>query len=443
MQKPIWTALQTEDTRVGVVGVGYVGLPLACALADARYRVIAYDTPERTAALQSGEPRVITTAAETLKRALAQGRLHPTADPQLLGDCRAITICVPTPLGSGGQPDLRALRAATEVVAQHARQATLIILESTSYPGTTREILLPALSRRLGEVGRDFFCAFAPERIDPGNPRFGLRQTPHLIGGVTQACTDLACMYYRRGVSPCHPVASPEIAEMAKLLENAYRNVNIALINELMQLCDHLQLNVDAVISAAATKPFGFAAFHPGPGVGGECLPIDPRYLTWAARRAQRPLRMLEQAMDVNEAMPLYAAGKVVGALNAVGLPVRRSRVLLLGVTYKPNVPDTRQSPAEGIGANLVEQGAELLYHDPLVPQWRLGERTLQSQPLTDALLLQADLTVLVVAHQGFDAQNLPARARRFLDLTHPGIVAAPAHETGSTPEGGLACASS
>ena len=409
---------------VGVLGLGYVGLPLGVAMAEAGLTVFGYDVDERRVqALVRGEPGVPSVDATDLRRLVADQRLQPTTDPSVLAQCRALIICVPTPIGPGGVPDLSAVEAATRTVAEQARRGTLVILESTSYPGTTREVVLPPLAQRLGEVGQDFFLAFFPERIDPGNVHFNVRNTPRLVGGVTPACTRMASDLYARFVPACHAVKSPEVAEMAKLLENAFRNVNIALVNELMQFCDHAGLDVDEVIAAAATKPFGYMPFRPGPGIGGECIPVDPHYLAWRARRDNVPLRLLEAAMDINDRMPEYATTRIVHTLNASGFPVNGSVVLLMGVAYKADVADTRNAPSRAIAGRLLEGHATVLYHDPHIPSFQVGQHVLQSEELSDTLLKLADLVVVLTPHSAIDFAHVRVTARRVLDFSHlPGL---------------------
>lgn len=408
------------DATAGVVGVGYVGLPLALALVRSGFRVVAFDiNPARVEALRAGEPGVATATADEVREALGTGRFEPTTDPDRLAGCAAVIICVPSPVGPAGEPDPSAIRAAGELVAEKVKPGVLVVLESTSYPGTTRELVLPPLQRRLGEPGRDFYLAFVPERLDPGNPQFHLANTPRIVGGITPECARRAAALYGRFVPACHLVSSPEVAETAKLVENAFRNINIAWVNELKAFCDRAGIDVDEVIRAAATKPFGFMPFWPGPGVGGECIPVDPRYLAWRARMVGTPLRLLEQAMDINDRQPEYSVERIAAALNDAGHPVKEALILILGVAYKPDVDDLRNAPALVIMERLLELGARILYHDPHVPRVELRGMEFRSVPLSDELLQAADLTVLLTRHSSLDYARVTRLAHRFLDLTH------------------------
>lgn len=417
------TALEVHpglDQAIGVIGVGYVGLPVALAFARQGFQVVAYDVnADHIAAIRRGDPEVVTASPDELRQALASGNLQPTLEPTRLAPCAAIIICVPTPLADGGTPDLSALQSAAQTVAQNARQGVTVVLESTSYPGTTRDILLPLMEKRLGRVGIDFFLGFVPERIDPGNAAYNLANTPRIVGGMTTECTHRISRLYQQIVPQCHPVSSPEAAELAKLLENSFRNINIAWANELMRFCDENHIDIDEVIRAAATKPFGFMPFWPGPGVGGECIPVDPRYLAWRARVARSPLYLLERALDTNDLQPLYATRKITEILHRAGRPLSQSRVLIVGVSYKPNVADIRNAPALIIIERLLNLGAHVLYHDPLVDALEIDGRKLRSVTLTERLLPGIDLAVVVTKHSAVDVDYVCRTAPRFLDLTH------------------------
>lgn len=408
------------DGTIAVMGVGYVGLPVALAFARQGFHVVAYDVnANHIAALSQGTPEVVTATADDLRQALDLGNLEPTIDASRLTRCAAVIVCVPTPLDVGGIPDLSAVRSAARTLASNVSPGVTVILESTSYPGTTREILLPLLQSRLGRVGVDFFLGFVPERIDPGNPDYRLENTPRIVGGMTSDCTRRISTLYQQIVPKCHVVSSPEAAETAKLLENSFRNINIAWANELMRFCDESGIDIDEVIGAAATKPFGFMPFWPGPGVGGECIPVDPRYLAWRARVRRSPLYLLERALDTNDLQPLYATQKITEILQRAGLPPAHARVLIIGVSYKPNVADIRNAPALLIMERLMKLGTHVIYHDPLVRTLKIGERTLQSVQLTDRLLSHIDLTVLVTPHSAMDIESACRLSPRFLDLTH------------------------
>lgn len=410
-----------SKTRISIVGVGYVGLPLAVALADAGYSVTGYDTnASRLEELKRCNPSVETITPEELRRALEAGTFVPTSDPSVLSESRVVVIAVPTPLSPDRTPDTSAVESAAELVAEHAAAGTLVVLESTSYPGTTRSLLLPKLEGTLGRVGHDFYLATVPERIDPGNRRYNLATIPRLIGGVTAACSEMARAFYARIVTECHVVSSPEVAEMAKLLENAFRNVNIALASELAILCERAGLNVYEIVRAAATKPFGFMSFVPGIGVGGECIPVDPVYLTWYARRAGAPMLLLERAIETNESMPLHAMERIEATLRADGLGLDGARILVLGVSYKPDVADMRNSPALAVMRELQRRGALLSYHDPLVPSLKLGDTALTSQELTRDVLRDASLCVVLTAHSDLDQPRIRQLTPRFLKLVSP-----------------------
>lgn len=408
------------EESIGLVGVGYVGLPVALAFARRGFHVIGYDTnPAHVAALQNGDPEVVTATADELLEALNVGSFEPTTDVSRLDHCGAFIICVPTPLDPGGTPDLSALQAAARMVAQHVQPGVTVVLESTSYPGTTRDIFLPLLEQRLGQVGQDFCLGFVPERIDPGNATYRLENTPRIVGGVTATCTDRILTLYEHVVPQCYPVSSPEAAETAKLLENSFRNINIAWVNELMRFCDEAGLDVDEVIRAAATKPFGFMAFWPGPGVGGECIPVDPRYLTWRARRARSPLHLLERALDTNDWQPFYAVQQIQYVLQQSTRPASEALVLLIGVAYKPNVADVRNAPALVIMERLVRCGIRVVYHDPYVSSVDINGEFRHSVSLSDDLLHEVDLAVMVTEHANIDREYITRETPRFLDLTH------------------------
>jgi UDP-N-acetyl-D-glucosamine dehydrogenase len=385
--------------KLGIIGLGYVGLPLALAFAEAGNEVVGLDTDAaKLADLEAGRS-YIEDVDDTELQALAP-RLHPTADYADLEDCEAVIVCVPTPLSSSREPDLSYLREAAAALAEHLQPDQLIVLESTSYPGTTREELLPALTAYGGAVGVDFFLAFSPERIDPGRSDHSIRTTPKLVGGITAACTERARALYAQICDTVEVLSSPETAELAKLLENIFRSVNIALVNEIAQLCDRLGIDVWEVVDAAATKPFGFMRFDPGPGMGGHCLPVDPFYLAFKAREHGFYPEFVELAGKVNQEQPEFCVRRIERGLNNAGKPVKGSRILILGASYKPGIGDTRESPALRIIALLRDLGAEISYHDPFVPE--LPAQGLKSVDL-DQGLATTDLLAIVTAHPNVD----------------------------------------
>jgi UDP-N-acetyl-D-glucosamine dehydrogenase len=385
--------------KVGIVGMGYVGLPLAVAFCEAGHSVVGVDTDARKiTGLLRGETHVEDVSAERL--AAISDRFLPTARYPELSRCDAVVISVPTPLTRNREPDLGPLLAAAAGVARILQRGQLVVLESTTYPGTTRERLVPLLEESGLAAGTDFNVAYSPERIDPGRTDHTMATTPKVVGGLTTDCLDRAAELYGSVCNQVVRVSTPEVAELTKLLENVFRSVNIALVNELAMLCDRMDIDVWEVVEAASTKPYGFMRFEPGPGMGGHCLPVDPFYLAWRAREFGCATDFIELAGEVNQAMPRFCADKVSRALNEHSKPVRGSRVAILGVSYKAGVGDMRESPALKIMRLLSEQGAELVYHDDFVPD--VQELGLSSQPLTDALA-GCDVAVIVTAHPGLD----------------------------------------
>jgi len=406
-----------RTARPAVVGLGYVGLPLLAELARAGFRPLGVDVnAEKIAALRSGRSYVLDVRGETLAPYVADGRIEVSTDFDLLRAADTIDICVPTPLRKTRDPDVSYIVAATEEIAQRLSPGRLIILESTTYPGTTEELMLPRLEKTGLKVGRDFFLAFSPERVDPGNPRYTTRNIPKVVGGITPACTRLAALLYGTTIEKVVTVSSPGVAEMVKLLENTFRSVNIALVNEMALLSERMDIDVWEVIEAAATKPFGFMPFYPGPGLGGHCIPIDPFYLSWKARLTGFEARMIELAGQINRSMPEFVLNKVRRTLGEDRKAVKSSRILILGVAYKPNIDDLRESPALDIFRMLVEEGGEVSYHDPFVPSFVMAGETWSSQALTPEALRAADIVVITTDHAGVDYDLVVREARRIVD---------------------------
>jgi UDP-N-acetyl-D-glucosamine dehydrogenase len=397
------------------VGLGYVGMPLGLAFAQAGSRVIGLDSDSRRVeAVRVGESHVEDVSSDELARAVDSGVLKATTNYDDLVEADAIVICVPTPLDENRQPDLGPLIAAGTSLSRVLRKGQLVVLESTTYPGTTRERLVPLLEESGLAAGRDFHVAFSPERVDPGRADFTLRNTVKVVGGLTETCADEARALYERVCDEVLVTSTPETAELSKLLENIFRSVNIALVNELAVLCDRMGIDIWEVIDAAATKPFGFMRFDPGPGMGGHCLPVDPFYLAWKAREYDFYTEFIELAGKINQNMPYFCVDKIERTLNAQGKAVQGSRILLLGVAYKPGVGDLRQSPSLKILRLLGERGADLSYHDPHVPT--LAESDLVSSPLDEALA-NADLVVIVTAHHEIDYRRVVEESALVLDF--------------------------
>jgi UDP-N-acetyl-D-glucosamine dehydrogenase len=400
-------------STVGVIGLGYVGLPLAVAFAQEGHQVVAIDVDQRkVAAIAAGDSYIEDVPSELLREHAEL--LHASTRYADLAKADAVLICVPTPLTPNREPDLGPLVEATRALADVLQAGQLVVLESTTYPGTTRERVLPLLEESGLAAGRDFHLAFSPERVDPGRTDYTLRNTPKVIGGLTPACAARAHELYGLICDELVPVSTPEAAELTKLLENIFRSVNIALVNELAMLTDRMGIDIWEVIEAAASKPYGFMRFEPGPGMGGHCLPVDPFYLSWRAREFDMSTEFIELAGKVNQQMPYHCAAKVQRALNQAGLPLKGARIAVLGVSYKPGVGDVRESPALKIISLLRAQGAEIRYHDPHVPA--LHEFDLRSTPL-DELLGDADLTLIVTAHPSIDHAMVAQRARVLVDL--------------------------
>ncbi|HEV2075399.1 MAG TPA: nucleotide sugar dehydrogenase [Thermoleophilaceae bacterium] len=399
--------------RVGIMGLGYVGLPLAVAFGEEGHEVIGLDTDHRRVdAVAGGESYVEDVSSDRL--AALGDRLQATTRHADLASTEAVVIAVPTPLTRNREPDLGPLAAAGSSLAGVLQKGQLVVLESTTYPGTTRERLVPLLEESGLAAGRDFHVAFSPERVDPGRTDYTMRNTPKLVGGYTAACLDRATELYEDICDRLIRLSSLEAAELAKLLENVFRSVNIALVNELAMLCDRMGIDVWEVVEAAATKPYGYMRFDPGPGMGGHCLPVDPFYLAWRAREYDTPTEFIELAGDVNQRMPYFCVEKLTRALNHHSKPVRGSRVAIVGVSYKPGVGDLRESPALKIMRLLAEQGAELAYHDDHVPE--LPELSLSSEPLENALAA-SDAAAIVTAHPGLDVRQVVEGAPLVVDF--------------------------
>ncbi len=406
-----------RSARVGIVGIGYVGLPLAAVFGAAGLRVTGVDaSAERVAAINAGRSYIDDVPTDVVAHLRAQDLLDATTDFDVLAELDAISICVPTPLRKTRDPDISAIVAVTEQIAQRLRPGQLIVLESTTYPGTTREVILPRLESSGLKVGIDYFLAFSPERVDPGRTDWTTRNTPKVMGGVTPACLETARALYETAIERVVPVSSPEVAEMVKLLENTFRAVNIGLVNEVLLMCDKLGLDVWEVIDAAATKPFGFMKFTPGPGLGGHCIPIDPLYLSWKLKTLNYTARFIDLASEVNTDMPRYWVQKVQDALNDAGRAVKGSRVLVLGVAYKRDVDDVRESPALDIIHLLHEKGALVTYHDPLVPEVQVEHLSLHSEPDLEAAIEAADCVIIVTDHSAYDWRRVAQRAWRIVD---------------------------
>jgi len=409
--------IDSRHARIGVVGLGYVGLPLALEFAKAGFRVTGFELDEEKARiLNEGGSYVEDVSAEEVKRELDAGRLEATCDYGAMSKTDVINVCVPTPLTKTKDPDVSHIVQAVEEIRKRLRSGQLVILGSTTYPGTTHDLFIPLLEESGLEVGVDFAVAFAPERIDPGNQEFPLRQVPKVVGGETPQCTALCAKVFGTIFDTVVPVSSSQSAEMVKLLENTFRAINIGLANEIALMCDRLGLDVWEVIDAAASKPYGFMKFQPGPGLGGHCIPVDPTYLAWKMKSLNFPARFIDLATEINGQMPEHVARTVTDLLNEDRTAVNGARILILGVAYKADVADIRVSPALDIIALLEAKGADIRFHDPHVSELRLGDRTVKSEDLTDEAIAAADLVVIVTNHSGVDYQRVVANAHRVYD---------------------------
>ncbi len=410
---------RSRQAHVAVIGLGYVGLPLAVGFAEAGYRVTGIDLDTRKiAAISRGESYIEDVPAAAVAALVQSGRFTATRDPAALRECDAASICVPTPLAKTGDPDISYIISATEFVARGLHPGMVVVLESTTYPGTTTEAVLPLLANNGGNlrVGEDFFLAFSPERVSPGDGGWTTRTMPKVIGGVTPACLEVATTYYSAAIDTLVPVSSTEAAEMVKLLENTFRAVNIGLVNEMLLMSDKLGLNIWEIIDAAATKPLGFMKFTPGPGLGGHCIPIDPLYLSWKMKSLNYTARFIELASEINTGMPVYWVAQVQDALNEAAKPVKGSEILVLGVAYKPNISDVRESPALDIIQLLEAKGAHVRYHDPHVPVLHHEGIEMIAVPDLPAALAAADCVVIATDHAAYDWTAVHSQARLIVD---------------------------
>ena len=409
--------IRSRKARTGVIGLGYVGLPLAIEFAHAGFRAIGIDIDQRKVdAVNAGTSYIVDTASEEVASLVTTGRLTATNDFSVLAECDTINICVPTPLRKTKDPDMTFILAAVAEIKKYIHPGQLVILESTTYPGTTEEVVLPALEEAGLKVGHDFFLAFSPERIDPGNKQFQTRNIPKVVGGVTAQCTQVAKALYEQSIDSVVPVSSTRVAEMVKLLENTFRSVNIGLVNELALMSAKLGINVWEVIDAAATKPFGFMPFYPGPGLGGHCIPIDPFYLGWKAKMHGFEPRFIELAGQINESMPKFVVDKVTDALNNDGKAVRNARIHVLGVAYKRDVNDVRESPSLHVIKMLLDKGAKVTYSDPFAPTIRENGMELDETPVSQALEAGTDCVVLLTDHSAFNYPEIVHLAPVIID---------------------------
>jgi UDP-N-acetyl-D-glucosamine dehydrogenase len=415
-QQALATKIQNKTAKTGVIGLGYVGLPLAVEFARAGFEVLGFDVSQsKVETLNQGISYIQDIPTETLATHVKAGKLSATLDFSRIAEADTINICVPTPLRKTKDPDMTYISSATEQIAKYLRPGMLIILESTTYPGTTDELLLPMLDKSGLQCGKDYFLCFSPERVDPGNPNFHTYNIPKVVGGVTPACTELGTLFYHQSLETVVPVGSTSVAEMVKLLENTFRMINIGLVNELAMMCGRMGINVWEVIDAAATKPFGFMPFYPGPGLGGHCIPIDPFYLSWKSRQSGIEARFIELAGYINGQMPHFVADKIQAALNDHAKPVKGSKIHILGVAYKKNIDDVRESPALDIIHLLKTLGAQISYSDPYVADLRHEGQDLQSTNVTEGCE-NADCVVIVTDHRDFDYPAILAGSKLIVD---------------------------
>ena len=408
--------IRSKGAKIAVIGLGYVGLPLAVGFARKGFTVFGIDVdPGRVSQIEKGKSYILDIPSETLESVVRNKRLKATTSYQNVQEMDVAVICVPTPLRKSKDPDLSFIISAVQSLAPYAHKGQLIILESTTYPGTTEEVILPLLENRGLKAGKDFCLCFSPERVDPGNPKYHTENITKVVGGVTERCSALGKLFYEQLIQQVITVSSPRVAEMVKLLENTFRGVNIALVNELALMCHHLQINVWEVIEAAKTKPFGFMPFYPGPGLGGHCIPVDPMYLLWKARIHGFEVRFIELATEINSHMPKHVVERTAEILNDVRKPLRGSRILIVGVSYKRDVNDVRESPALEIITLLREKGATVSYHDPYVPELKFEEGNMKSVPLAEDVLRKADCVVIVTDHT-LDYQRLYEKSSLIFD---------------------------
>ena len=420
MKKQFISRIDDRSAVIGVVGLGYVGLPLAVEFAKAGFKTVGFDINQGLVdQIMAGQSHIQDVPGADVARLVKSGMLVATTDENVLGTCDCVSIAVPTPLGKTRDPDMSYVNAATATVARVAHRGMLVVLESTTYPGTTREVMKPRLEERGLVVGQDVFLAFSPERVDPGNEKYNTRNTPKVVGGITADCTEVASRLYGICIDTVVPVASTEAAELVKLLENTFRSVNIGMVNEMAIICDKLGVDVWEVIEAAGTKPFGFMKFTPGPGIGGHCIPLDPHYLAWKMRSLNYKTRFIDVASEINSEMPAFVVHKIARALNAERKSVNGSRALILGVAYKRDIDDMRESPALDVMRLLEARGAHVIYHDPHVPTFREDGHEMHGVALTAEELQSCDAVVIVTDHKSVDYQFVGDNARLIVDTRH------------------------
>lgn len=418
MKQALLHKIKTRQAILGVVGLGYVGLPLAVEKAKAGFATIGFDVQEQKVAMvNAGENYIGDIVPEDLVTMVNKGKLKATVDYSFIKAVDCVAICVPTPLDLYQQPDVSYVVNSAKEIAKYLHPGMLVVLESTTYPGTTEEVVKPILEESGLKVGKDFYLAFSPERVDPGNKFYNTKNTPKVVGGITPDCSEVAAVLYEHILEGAvHRVSSPAVAEMEKILENTFRNINIGLANEMAILCNKMGIDVWEVIDAAKTKPYGFMAFYPGPGVGGHCIPIDPFYLTWKAREYNYHTRLIETAGEINNYMPEFVLERSMKILNRFGKALKGAKVLLLGVAYKQDIDDVRQSPALDVIAQLEKYGADLSYHDPFVPQFAYKGKDYASVALTEQTVAAADLVILTTMHSGFNYEWIAQHAKMVFD---------------------------